>query len=163
MMEENRGKETGQSDDSQEELLAQLRKCGRFLYHKFGARCGQGKILKILAEKKELSQKDLQETLGIQSGSISEIINKLERRGLLYRVKDETDKRMARLMITEEGEKEWEDMNNREIPGTNELFSVLKEEEQEVLRALVTRLNDSWEERYGLQKSDGMKGREDMQ
>jgi DNA-binding MarR family transcriptional regulator len=137
--------------EGREELLAELRKCGRFLYHKFGGRHGQGKILRILAEKEELSQKELQDMLGIQSGSISEIINKLERRGLLYRVKDEADKRMTKLHITEEGLEELKEIEQRVIPGTEELFEVLKKEEQETLAELVKKLNASWELKYSMQ------------
>lgn len=137
--------------EGREELLAELRKCGRFLYHKFGGRHGQGKILRILADKEELSQKELQDMLGIQSGSISEIINKLERRGLLYRVKDEADKRMTKLHITEEGLEELKEIEQRVIPGTEELFEVLKKEEQETLAELVKKLNASWELKYSMQ------------
>ncbi len=138
-------------EKGREELLAELRRCGRFLYHKFGGRHGQGKILRILAEKEELSQKELQDMLGIQSGSISEIINKLERRGLLYRVKDEADKRMTKLHITEEGLRELEEIEQRVVPGTEELFEVLSQEEQQTLAELVKKLNASWEVKYSMQ------------
>lgn len=137
--------------ERKEELLSELRKCGRFLYHRFGGKCGQGKILKILAEKKELSQKELQDMLGIQSGSISEIINKLERRGLLCRIKDEADKRMAKLLITESGLLELAEINARVAPNTDELFEVLSSEEQETLKKLVAKLNNSWEVKYSMQ------------
>lgn len=163
-------KNTGKNDSERnknnidkEELLSQLRKCGRFLYHRFGNKCGQDKILKILAEKRELSQKELQDMLGIQSGSISEIINKLERRGLLYRTKDETDKRMAMLSITEEGMGELNNIATREVPDVEELFSVLSAKEQEELSGLIVRLNGSWEERYGQQKNNSTKQQGEIQ
>ena len=51
----------------------------------------------------DLYQKELQYILGIRPGSMSEIVTKLEKRGLLVRKRDEKDMRRARLSITEEG------------------------------------------------------------
>lgn len=85
------------------ELLGLIERCGHFLYHRRGGKRGQGRILKILLTEGEMTQKKLQERLGIQSGSMSEIVLKLEGNGLVYRTRDESDKRKIKLKITEAG------------------------------------------------------------
>lgn len=50
-----------------------------------------------------MSQKELQDLLGIQAGSMSEIAAKLEDKGLITRVRSEGDRRKVSLSITEQG------------------------------------------------------------
>lgn len=63
---------------------------------------GQALILSILAGREALSQRELQQMLGIQPGSLSELISKLEAKGQLTREKAE-DRRGNLLRITEAG------------------------------------------------------------
>ena len=128
--------------EGQEELYHLMRACGHILYHS-GASCtGQGRILHILDQEGAVSQKDLQERLNIQSGSISEILTKLEKEGLIERRRDEKDKRRMIVYLTDKGaeharlyhagrqEKDW--------------FSALNAEQREQLRDLLQTLLDSW-------------------
>lgn len=48
----------------------------------------------------KVNQKQLQELLGIRPGSMSEMVIKLESKGLVSRAKDESDKRVTRLTLT---------------------------------------------------------------
>ena len=50
-----------------------------------------------------MTQKALQEKLGIRSGSVSELVGKLEAKHLLLREKDPADRRKVVLKLTEEG------------------------------------------------------------
>ena len=75
------------------ELLLSMERCGHFLYHRRGGKNGQNRILKILVTKGYKTQKELQEILDIQSGSISEIVMKMENKGLISREKDINDRR----------------------------------------------------------------------
>lgn len=123
-------------------LSALLGKCGHYLYHRPYHGRGQGRILKMLSGQEEVTQKELQETLGIQAGSVSEIISKLEARGLVARERDDADKRRVLLRITEEGKKRVE--TDFDEGKTEDLYGVLSEEEQETLKGLLGRLLESW-------------------
>ena len=125
-----------------DELSALLGKCGHHLYHKPHKGRGQGRILKILAKHEQLTQKELQEYLDIQSGSMSEIISKLEDRGFVIREKDENDKRKVILKITEEGKQKAQHCSKEEK--TKKLYGALSEEEQDTLKTLLKKLLDSW-------------------
>ena len=87
-----------------------------------------------------MPQRELQDYLGIQPGSMSELIGKLEQKGLLQRVASEKDRRSRILMLTEQG-REMTDAVKEE----QELFGILSEEEQGQLRALLTKLLAAWD------------------
>ena len=87
-----------------------------------------------------MPQRELQDYLGIQPGSMSELIGKLEQKGLLQRVASEKDRRSRILMLTEQG-RELTDAVKEE----QELFGILSEEEQGQLRALLTKLLEAWD------------------
>ena len=99
--------------------------------------------MNILAGESKLSQKEMQERLRIQAGSLSELVSKLEAKGLLTRERDESDKRKISLKITPDG---LEAVNRppKEAEGQDP-FTVLNEEEQETLRRLLTKILENKE------------------
>ena len=103
---------------------------------------GQALILSILAGRETLSQRELQQMLGIQPGSLSELLSKLEAKGLLTREKGK-DRRGNLLRITDAGRKT--------IPVADEAtesdtFAPLSPDQQEQLRALLRTLLTTWVE-----------------
>lgn len=130
--------------EERDDLFALMGRCGHVIYHKQGQNGGQGKILRILSERQVITQKELQYILHIQSGSISEIITKLEHKGYLTREKDENDKRIMILKITDEGMARV-DMN-AQLAKDNEIFQVLTSNEQDELKKLLEKLLVSWKE-----------------
>ena len=132
-----------------DDLAGRLERCGKILRHCLAKRRGQEKILRILWEQGESTQKDLQEQLGIQPGSMSEIAAKLAAKGLVARGRAESDRRKILLSLTEEG-RTWltrqdEDHVRRRRA---ELFSALTPEEQRTLGVLLDKLCVDWEERF---------------
>ena len=128
-----------------DELSSLLGKCGHMLFHRPGKGRGQKKILSILSQTDEMTQKELQEQLEIQSGSISEILTKLEEKGLLVRTRCEEDRRKVILSLTETGKEKADSFSNEE--SASDLYAVLSEEEKETLKSLLMKLLNSWETR----------------
>lgn len=118
-------------------------KCGQYVAQNGKGR-GQGKILKILNSNGTISQKELQDMLEISSGSISEILAKLEDKGFITKTKSEDDKRMAILSITELGRENIENFGCKKR--MEKLYGALTEEEREQLKLLLKKLSDSWVE-----------------
>lgn len=87
-------------------VVAQLRGCGHFLYYRMGGRTGRRRILSILSEHPNILQKELQERLKIQSGSLSEVLIKLEADGLVEKVRSEVDGRQWAVRLTKSGQVE---------------------------------------------------------
>jgi DNA-binding MarR family transcriptional regulator len=100
----------------------------------------QSLVLSILAGREALSQRELQQMLGIQPGSLSELLSKLEGKGYLVREKA-GDRRGNLLRITEEGRKA--------IPSADEgpeddPFAALTDQEQDQLVLLLRKLLSNW-------------------
>lgn len=141
-----------------DDLAGRLERCGKFLMYCLGKRRGQEKILRILMEHGEISQKELQELLGIQPGSMSEIAAKLESKGLVVRGRTEADRRKILLSLTEEG-RAWLARQDEDHVRKRraELFSALAPEEQQALGVLLEKLCVDWEERFERpQMADGL-------
>lgn len=126
-----------------ERLSVLLVRCGQKLGSR-GAGQTQGRILKILYLHGPMTQKELQDKLAIQPGSMSEIAAKLEHRGLILRQKDQTDKRKIFLSLTEAGRADVEAF--RAHKKASKRFDALSPEEQASLQAMLETLLDSWEQ-----------------
>lgn len=123
-------------------LYSLMRTCGRYLYLRSGKGAGQGRILAILMNRKKMTQKELQDILRIQPGSMSEILAKLEEKGLIRRGKDDEDKRRCILELTDAGA-EAARLQEKQEDG-HPTFGVLKEAEQEELKKLLGKLLEYW-------------------
>ena len=143
-----RGARFHDTHKSRNDLAGKLEHCGRLLSHSLGKRRGQGRILHILYQRGEMSQQELQELLGIQAGSMSEIAAKLEDKGLIVRVRSQEDRRKVSLSITEEGRALASQGGEEHILQRRaELFSALTPEEQHSLESLLDKLSNDWSKR----------------
>ena len=134
----------------EEKLSLLLRVCGRRLYHSSCAGRTQSRVLQLLAEG-DMSQREMQERLQVQPGSISELVSKLEFKGLLTRRRNENDLRKVMLSLTDEGRLISQDELRRSEMKVD--FSGLSWEEQGQLIALLEKLIDNWREE-GLPESE---------
>lgn len=146
--------------DPIDDLAGKFERCGRFLTYRLGRRRAQWKILSILREEESISQRALQERLGIQPGSMSEIAAKLEGRGLLERVRDAADRRKIRLCLTDQG-RQWLDRQDGDhiLRRRAELFSALTPEERRTLEALLEKLGEDWARRFARERPLEERGR----
>lgn len=114
--------------------------CHRVLHRPgAGAMRGQGRALAMLAGRGEMSQRELQELLRVAPGSMSELLAKLERKGLLARERSD-DRRSNLLKITDAGR---EAAAKVEAPG-DELFSALSVEQREQFAEMLKLLLADW-------------------
>lgn len=136
-------------------LAGLLRMCGHTLYHMGGGKNGQLRLLAILSRHGEVSQRELTERLDIQPGSMSEILAKMEQRGLIERTPMESDRRTFSVRITEAGAQELRALREQNDIAAEELFVCLSDGEKETLASLLERLTSSWREERGM----GRRGR----
>lgn len=131
-------------------LYAQFFRCSRILQCRMGARASRQRILTLLEQRGEMTQREIQEALGIQAGSLSELASRLEERGFLTRERDETDKRRIVLRLTERGR---EAAGQSARIGDAELFCALSAEEREQLRAMLQKIigaHEAWKKARGI-------------
>lgn len=131
-----------------DDLAGKFERCGRVLFNCLGNRRGQRRILRTLCQRGEMSQKELQDLLGIQAGSMSEIAAKLEDKGFITRVRSEEDRRKVSLSITERGRARVAQSDEAHILRRRaELFCALTPEERATLEVLLDKLYADWSQR----------------
>ena len=127
-----------------EALYQLLRECGHILYFSGESKSGQGRILHLLDTEGPILQRDLQARLGVKSGSLSEILSKLEREGLIARETDPRDRRRVIVRMTDAGRAHAEE--HRKKPMEKDWFQALDQEQSEELIRLLDILLESWKE-----------------
>ncbi|CUS26633.1 MarR family transcriptional regulator [Paucilactobacillus oligofermentans DSM 15707 = LMG 22743] len=68
-----------------------------------GIHHGQGHLLSVLMEHDNLSQKELADVVHIRAASVTDLLEKMEHEGLVIRTKDEKDRRITRVSISDKG------------------------------------------------------------
>lgn len=127
-------------------VVSKLRACGHFLYHRTGGKTGRRRILRILSEHPDMLQKDLQERLRIQAGSLSEVVIKLEADGLVQKVRSQTDGRQWALHLTEHGLEEAQRLNAEYDDMIQKMMSCFTAEQQQALYAQLDFMLEHWSE-----------------
>lgn len=126
--------------------VKQLRQCGHYLYYKMGGKAGRQRILKELTEHPELLQRELQDILGVQSGSLSEVIIKMEAEGLVEKIRSEKDGRNFVLKLTEKGKGQAKYFMEEYEGRVEQMMSCFSEEQLENLHELLRVMLGHWNE-----------------
>jgi DNA-binding MarR family transcriptional regulator len=102
-------------------------------------------VLNVLAADDDLDQRSVGERVGLDRSTIAEVIGRLDRRGLLQRVRDPQDGRRNLLRLTSEGARLHRRIAER-AARMNEIFlATLTTQEREVLLDLMRRVVDAAE------------------
>ena len=142
--------------DMNSRLIINLRDLGHMMRMLYEGKASQKRILIILNETENITQKDLTNRLGIQPGSASEILSKMERAGWILRTQNEGDRRTTDICLTDSGRKLAEEASVQRKERHEEMFSCLSEEEKQLLLSLLEKVWTDWRTRYdGGEKAHG--------
>ncbi|MDO4287387.1 MAG: MarR family transcriptional regulator [Eubacteriales bacterium] len=108
----------------------------------------QKRILMLLKENGDITQRELTEYLGIQPGSASEVIGKLEAAGLILRTPSQTDRRTMDICLTQAGQTAASEAYEKREQRHQKMFACLSEEEKQTLLELLEKINMSWNQQY---------------
>jgi len=104
---------------------------------------GQEMVLLHLWQRDGLTPSELAGALGVEPPTVTNMLSRMERAGLLERCRDPEDARCTRVYLTEQGrelrapvEQRWEAVEER-------TFSGITPEEEALLRDLLVRLHDN--------------------
>lgn len=134
--------------DENNKLIWNFRDIGQTLRDISEGKGGQKRILIILKETGPVTQRELTQRLGIQPGSASEVIGKLETAGLIRRSVSAADRRTANILLTEEGMKEAEEAKRRRDARHEQMFSCISDDEKKELLVLLEKINRAWDAQY---------------
>lgn len=133
-----------------DQLVHYLRDLNHTMRRLYEGRGSQKHILIVLdAIGAPITQRALTERLGIQPGSASEVIAKLESAGLITRTPCANDRRTSSIALTPVGEMHATEAREQRAQRHREMFACLSEEEKSTLLSLFAKLDDDWKVRYG--------------
>ncbi|MBC7093716.1 MarR family transcriptional regulator [Candidatus Bipolaricaulota bacterium] len=140
------GGRTRRERETTAHLLAQvaklLRERIRVRMEAIGLRRGQGFILRELGEQGGIAQTELAQQSLVRPATLTPVLQRMERAGLVERRPDEADQRISRVYLTAKGEAVrrqaeaiWQELDQ-------ELFAGFSEEERAQLRGFLVRIRD---------------------
>lgn len=103
----------------------------------------QGRVLQYIweeSEKREVFQKDIEDSFGIRRSSVTEIIQLLERDGLIVRECVPRDARLKKLVLTERAIQIQKVMNGKICELEAEMQKDISQEEKEMLLKLLYKI-----------------------
>lgn len=123
----------------QDKLAYQMRSLSRHMaQNQPREKSGQGRILSLLDQRGELTQRQLTALAGIRSSSLSELLGKLEAAGLVVRSACPTDHRTTLVSLTEQGRRQAQQSRTQ---AESDPFGALSQQEQGQLLSLLEKLN----------------------
>ncbi|MDE5930968.1 MAG: MarR family transcriptional regulator [Lachnospiraceae bacterium] len=134
--------------DRNHKLIINFRDINHTMRSQYEGRGSQKRILIVLLETGTITQRRLTERLSIQPGSVSEVLAKLEKGGLIVRTESPDDRRTTDIALTEQGKLQAEEALMQRRIRHEEMFSCLTEEEKSTLLALLEKVNGDWKKRY---------------
>lgn len=137
-----------QEKDKNDKLIINFRDINHTMRFLYEGRGSQKRILIILLEAGNITQSRLTERLGIQSGSVSEVLAKLEKSALIVRTESPDDRRTTDITLTEQGRALAEEAVKQRKARHKEMFACLTEDEKSTLLALLEKVNTDWQKRY---------------
>jgi len=106
----------------------------------YGLHVGQDLLLMNVSEADGCTQNEIAECLGIQPATVTRMLQRVERNGLIERRKDPDDNRITRVYLTEEGRRQeqrltqlWESVEGDLVKGMTSI-------EQALLRRLLLQM-----------------------
>ena len=102
-------------------------------------------VLSELKLETGISQADLGAKLDLDKSTITDIVNRLDERGLITRTKDLTDRRKYQLKLTKLGDSELKLLKPRVAQMDKTLTRTLQDDELDALHQLLLKLLDGYE------------------
>lgn len=108
-----------------------------------GIHPGQQHLLIKLIKKNGQSQKDLANNMGVKPATITVMLTRMEKSGLIERKKDDNDQRITRIFITEKGQNVCKEAKKIGKQVEEECFKNFTLEEKVVFRRLLMQIKDN--------------------
>ncbi|MBU3830418.1 MAG: MarR family transcriptional regulator [Candidatus Limosilactobacillus merdavium] len=111
---------------------------------------GQGKIIYILALSKEpLSQRELADKAKVKPGSLTEVLERLERDQMIKRERLAEDRRVIHVRLTEEGQKAYQKMRAERHQFGRNILSGINQDELATFVKVINSMESNLHHYYG--------------
>ena len=127
------------------ELFRSLHFLRRLVYRaRLGNEHAQARILDLINRRGSIDQKELLTMYPVRAASMSQLLRKLEKQGLISRPRQTDDLRRRNVEITEAGRAEARARDSRLTNNLDQFFNCLTIEERHSLKAILVKLTDSF-------------------
>jgi len=116
-------------------MREKLKSCG--LYK------GQPKLLFLLNKDDGLTKKEISQRFEIAAPTVTKMVERLENNNFLYTKKDENDKRITRVYISDKGKLIIEEVMGSRIHAADIYFKDLSEEEVEAFNVILKKIRNN--------------------
>ncbi|WP_027308633.1 MarR family winged helix-turn-helix transcriptional regulator [Caloramator sp. ALD01] len=106
---------------------------------------GQPPLLFTLYKNDGQSQREIADKLHIKPATITVMLNRMEKAGLVTRRQDVEDQRISRVYLTEKGREKCEQLKNIMVDLNEHCFGNFTEEEKEVFKTLLEKMAENIE------------------
>lgn len=130
--------------ESDLELMKRMRWCCHILHHRYNLNFSRNKVLLLLYRQGPMTQKALMDEMGIQAGSLSEMLGKMEQQALIEKTRCPQDKRNCRLCLTEAGKAQAQAFEQKRLDMAAFLFAPLGQEDKQRLCSMLDTLIEHW-------------------
>jgi len=96
--------------------------------------------IEIVGHCESLRMKELARKMGVTTGTLTVMVDRLEQQGLLKRIPHETDRRSYLIVLTEQGQVFFREHHQFHLQLTRELAAVLSPDEQEQFSAILEKI-----------------------
>lgn len=97
-------------------------------------------ILMLIAHNDQVTQKQLSQTLAVSAPNITALLDRLAERGLVTRVRSETDRRLQHIHLTDEGRRLAHRAHAVSLTMEHDLMRHLSDAEQAILMELLQKV-----------------------
>lgn len=97
--------------------------------------------LEILGQHSSLRMKDLAAKMGVTTGTLTMTVDRLEKRGMVAREHNVSDRRSILVMLTETGRSQYAQHHSLHLGLTRELAAALSEPELQSLKTVLAKVN----------------------
>ena len=105
---------------------------------------GQKRVLTTLARHDSMSQRDLLEEMGLARATLSELLTRLEEKGLIERARSKADRRVIIVSLTKQGKAASKKVIDIELDIAEEAFAPLSAAQKDDMKSMLDAMLQSW-------------------
>lgn len=105
---------------------------------------GQQRVLTVLSRHGSMPQSDILEEMGLARATLSELLTRLEEKGLVERTRSKADRRAIVVSLTKKGKTASAKIVNLESDIADEVFAPLSDAQKDDMKSMLDAMLQSW-------------------
>lgn len=125
-------------------LITDIHAVAQKSHHQHGGFRGQGRIIHLLAgQNHPLTQRKLAALAQIQPGSLTQLLEKMERDQLIRRQRSQHDRRSIEVTLTSKGQQQYKQIIAHRVAFEKQMVSDISDEERQQFLRVISKLDQN--------------------